>query len=115
MKSITQTHHCSFRGLMPKHNRFCIFVALVIFCVHWETDGAETVTLAPHTFTIPEGYELKRVAAPPLVQRPIHMCFDEDGVLYVTDSSGNTDKAPAQLNDPQHRMLRLVDRDGDGV
>ena len=38
-----------------------------------------------------------------------------DGVLYVTDSSGNTDKAPVQLKDPQHRVLRLVDRDGDGT
>jgi len=80
-----------------------------------ETDGAETVSLAPHAFTIPEGYVLKRVAVPPLVQRPIHMCFDVDGVLYVTDSSGNTDSAPAQLKNPQHRVLRLVDRDGDGV
>ncbi|MCP4506315.1 MAG: c-type cytochrome, partial [Fuerstiella sp.] len=49
------------------------------------------------------------------MKRPIHMCFGEEGVLYVTDSSGNTDKAPVQLKDPQHRVLRLVDRDGDGV
>ena len=68
-----------------------------------------------HQFTVPEGYVLKRVAAPPLVQRPIHMGFDNDGVLYVTDSSGNTDPAPTQLKDPQHRVLRLVDRDADGV
>ena len=100
---------------MPKNNSFCVFVALAICCVLRETDGAETVSLAPHTFIIPEGYELKRVAAPPLVQRPIHMYFDVDGVLYVTDSSGNTDKAPDQLKDPQHRVLRLVDHDGDGV
>ena len=45
----------------------------------------------------------------------MHMCFDNEGVLYVTDSSGNTDKAPIQLKDPQHRVLRLVDRDGDGI
>ncbi len=77
--------------------------------------GVEKVTFAPHTFTIPAGYALKRVAAPPLVERPIHMCFDDEGALYVTDSSGNTDKAPAQLKDPKHRVLRLVDRDGDGV
>ena len=76
---------------------------------------ADTVTIAPHTFTIPDGFELKRVAAPPLVRRPMHMFFDADGSLYVTDSSGNTDKAPKQLNDPQHRVLRLVDRDGDGI
>ena len=43
------------------------------------------------------------------------MGFDEAGVLYVTDSSGNTDKAPVQLKNPSHRILRLVDRDGDGV
>ena len=84
-----------------------------LFCPH--ELGAKKVTIAPHTFTIPEGYVLKRVAAPPLVQRPIHMAFDNGGVLYVTDSSGNTDKAPVQLKDPKHRVLRLVDRDGDGV
>lgn len=73
------------------------------------------VHLAPHHFTIPEGYELTRVAGPPLVQRPIHMCFDVNGDLYVTDSSGNTDKAPVQRKNPQHRVLRLIDRDGDGI
>ena len=90
---------------------------LLIFAAsaNLRTDAAETVTIAPHTFTIPDGFELKQVAAPPLVQRPLHMCFDHDGVLYVTDSSGNTDKAPIQLKDPEHRVLRLVDRDGDGI
>ncbi len=77
--------------------------------------GVEKVKFAPHTFTLPDGYTLKRVAAPPLVQRPIHMYFDVDGTLYVTDSSGNTDKAPKQLKNPSHRILRLIDREGDGV
>lgn len=100
---------------MFTNSRLSIWIVLAIFYAHWETARAETVSLAPHTFTIPVGYELKCVAAPPLVQRPIHMCFDNQGVLYVTDSSGNTKKAPAQLKDPQHRVLRLVDRDGDGI
>ena len=77
--------------------------------------GAEKVTLGPHTFSLPVGYTLKAVATAPLVERPIHMCFDEEGALYVTDSSGNSDKAPVQIKDPKHRILRLVDRDGDGV
>ncbi|MCP4847550.1 MAG: dehydrogenase, partial [Verrucomicrobiaceae bacterium] len=75
----------------------------------------EKISYPPHTFTLPDGYSLEQVAAPPLVQRPIHMSFDENGVLYVTDSSGNTDNAPAQLKDPSHRILRLVDKDGDGT
>jgi hypothetical protein len=77
--------------------------------------SVEKAKFPPHTFTLPDGYVLKRVAAPPLVKRPIHMYFDVDGSLYVTDSSGNTDKAPKQLKNPRHRILRLVDRDGDGV
>jgi|GEM_PF-308344 len=76
---------------------------------------AGEIEIAPHTFTVPDGYELKQVAAPPLVLRPIHMIFDDQGVLYVTDSSGNTANAPSQFKDPKHRILRLVDRDGNGV
>ena len=44
--------------------------------------GVETVKFPPHTFTLPDGYALKQVAAPPLVQRPIHMYFGVDGSLY---------------------------------
>ena len=77
--------------------------------------GAEKITLAPHTFSLPKGYTLKPVAAAPLVERPIHMCFDEEGALYVTDSSGASRQAPVQVKDPTHRILRLTDRDGDGV
>ncbi|MBK1877460.1 PVC-type heme-binding CxxCH protein [Pelagicoccus mobilis] len=69
----------------------------------------------PHTFTLPDGYELELVAPPPLVERPMHMYFDEDGSLYVTDSSGDSQKAPLQLSNPSHRILRLVDTDGDGL
>ena len=95
--------------------RFCLCLGLAALCFQQGTDAEETVVLTPHTFSIPSGYELKRVAEPPLVKRPIHMCFDKHGALYVTDSSGNTDKAPIQLKDPEHRVLRLVDHDGDGI
>ena len=96
-------------------NRLYVLIAVAVLCFHSEADATETVSLGPHTFTIPDGYELKQVAAPPFVQRPIHMCFDVNGVLYVTDSSGNTQKATVQINNPKHRVLRLVDRDGDGT
>jgi putative membrane-bound dehydrogenase-like protein len=75
----------------------------------------EEISFPPHTFNLPEGYTLTSVAATPLVERPIHMCFDDEGALYVTDSSGDSRKAPVQVKDPTHRIRRLVDRDGDGV
>lgn len=95
--------------------RSSLLVSLICLLLQAAPVCAVEVAIEPHTFTIPEGYTVTRVAEPPLVQRPIHMEFDHDGVLYVTDSSGNTDKAPVQLKDPQHRILRLVDHDGDGV
>ena len=72
--------------------------------------GIETVKFDPHTFSLPDGYNLKQVAPPPLVKRPIHMYFDVDGSLYVTDSSGNTDKAPKQLKNPA--LKGLVEPEG---
>ena len=68
----------------------------------------------PHTFTVPDGYTVEKVAAAPLVERPINMARDEAGALYVSDSSGSNEKPDAQLKNPTHRVLRLVDKDGDG-
>lgn len=77
--------------------------------------GEEQITVEPHQFTLPAGYSIGLAVPSTLVPRPIHMAFDNEGVLYVTDSSGNTDKAPVQLSDPKHRVLRVIDRDGDGI
>ena len=52
------------------------------------------VTLKTHTFTLPEGFEIELVAGPPLVNRPIVADFDEQGRLYVADSSGSNEKVP---------------------
>jgi len=93
----------------------CLILQAFFFFSFLSVHGVEKAKFSPHTFTLPDGYALKQVAAPPLVKRPIHMYFDVDGSLYVTDSSGNTDKAPKQLKNPTHRVLRLVDRDGDGT
>ena len=67
-----------------------------------------------HKFTVPDGLVIEEVAAAPLVDRPINMAFDETGALYVTDSSGSNEKPDAQVKNPTHRVLRLVDKDGDG-
>ena len=94
---------------MPHMNhlhRIALCLSVCVGVIPNVTVDAETVLLKPHKFTVAEGFELERVAGPPLVRRPIHMCFDTDGSLYVTDSSGNTDKAPVQLKDPKHRVLR---------
>ena len=60
------------------------------------------------------GFSVERVAGPPLVNRPIVADFDDDGRLYVADSSGSNDKVDKQLEERPHRIVRLEDTDGDG-
>ena len=66
------------------------------------------------TFTLPDGFEIERVAGPPLVDRPIVADFDERGRLYVADSSGSNDPVGKQLAEKPHRVVCLIDDDGDG-
>ncbi|HEY8549200.1 MAG TPA: PVC-type heme-binding CxxCH protein [Vicinamibacterales bacterium] len=71
-------------------------------------------TAAGPRLTVPAGFEVERVAGPPLVDRPIVADFDEQGRLYVADSSGSNDKVERQLAEKPHRIVRLEDTDGDG-
>jgi putative membrane-bound dehydrogenase-like protein len=69
---------------------------------------------ATQTFAVPDGFEVELVAGPPLVDRPVSASFDEQGRLYVTDSSGSNDKPDKQLEERPHRVVRLEDTHGDG-
>ena len=71
-------------------------------------------TVADQVLTVPPGFEVERVAGPPIVDRPIVADFDEEGRLYVADSSGSNDRVEKQLADKPHRIVRLEDKNGDG-
>ena len=66
-------------------------------------------------FTVPEGFTIELVAGPPLVERPITAAFDDQGRLYVSDSSGSNDPIQQQLEEKTHRIIRLDDTDHDGI
>lgn len=76
--------------------------------------AAETVQLNGHAFQLPDGFAIEQIAGPPLVDRPITADFDEQGRLYVSDSSGSNDPVKKQLEEKPHRIVRLEDTDGDG-
>src|SRR5439155_12411773 len=71
-------------------------------------------TQADPVLTVPAGFEVERVAGPPLVNLPIVADFDDEGRLYVADLSGSNDKVEKQLADKPHRIVRLEDKNGDG-
>ena len=92
----------------------CAVLALVAAeCARGAQETA-SFTFATQTLTVPAGFTVELVAAPPRVNRPISIAFDDEGRLYATDSSGLSDKSDKQFEQKPHRIVRLVDRDGDG-
>lgn len=93
-----------------------LLIVLTIFGCRWHSNVcADEVKLNGHTFTVPEGFEVIPIAGPPLVDRPISAAFDENGFLYVTDSSGSNDPVEVQVETRPHRVVRLEDSNDDGI
>lgn len=89
--------------------RLVVFSSLAALTAH-----AAEFAVGGRTLVVPEGFEVELAAGPPLVERPISADFDEQGRLYITDSSGSNDKVEKQLAEKPHRVVRLEDSDGDG-
>ncbi|MFM1943242.1 MAG: hypothetical protein RI897_2224 [Verrucomicrobiota bacterium] len=79
------------------------------------TSAAAQFSFPNQTLTVPDGFTVELVAAPPLALRPMMADFDEQGRLYVADSSGSNDPVAQQLEDKPHRIVRLEDTNHDGI
>jgi putative membrane-bound dehydrogenase-like protein len=76
--------------------------------------SAATFKIDNRTFTLPDGFAIEKIAGPPLVDRPITADFDEQGNIYIADSSGSTAPTKQQLEQKPHRIVKLTDSDGNG-
>ena len=88
--------------------RFTLPVLLLAAC------SGPDLTVPEH-LTVADGFTLEVAAGPPLVERPMIIDADEQGRLYVAESSGSNDPTAEQVKDPDHMILRIEDTDGDGV
>src|ERR1700685_2284426 len=59
---------------------------------------ADSTTLDGQVVTLPPGFAIEVVARPPLVNRPVTGALDEEGRLYVSDSSRSNDDAREQIH-----------------
>src|SRR5436190_616345 len=97
-------------------SRLVLLIVLVPVAVWAQSPAAvNTVALDGHNFTVPPGFTIERAAGPPLINLPIVADFDERGRLYVAEAGGAITKPEVQEQKPAHRIVRLVDVDGDGV
>ena len=85
----------------------------LLWATGWAAHAAE-VKLNGHTFTLPDGFEIEVGRRAAAGRSADHGRFDEQGRLYVADSSGSNDKVDEQLAEKPHRIVRLEDTDGDG-
>ncbi len=68
----------------------------------------------PLSLTVPDGFVVEVVAAPPLVGHPMMAGFDERGRLFIAESAGfNLDEKALEAKRPNFiRMLEDTDSDG---
>jgi len=78
-------------------NRLALILSCSVAISFVQPARSATFKFPNQTLTVPDGFEVQLVAGPPLVDRPISADFDEQGRLYVTDSSGSNDKIEKQL------------------
>lgn len=92
------------------------FLAGILFTIGFTSRiaVAETGTAPPHVLNVPSGFTIELVAGAPLTERPIVASFDDEGRLYVAESSGSNDPVDKQLAERPHRIARLEDTDEDG-
>jgi putative membrane-bound dehydrogenase-like protein len=68
----------------------------------------------PVELHVPKGFEVERIAAPPLTSHPMLACFDDRGRLYVCESTGVNADAAVLAESPPHDIRLLEDTDADG-
>src|SRR5437868_11529992 len=91
-----------------------LFVVLVASTAANSIHAADTAPISPPLPKVPDGFSIELAAGPPLVERPIVAAFDDEGRLYVAESSGSNAPVQKQLEEKPHRIVRLEDTDGDG-
>lgn len=77
--------------------------------------NADSFDFNGSVFHTAPGFEVEIVAGPPITERPICAVFDDQGRLYVAESSGSNAPVTQQLEERPHSILRLEDTDNDGV
>jgi len=82
------------------------------FADHVRTTDFQTPEEEMAGFTVPEGFEISLFASEPDITKPINMEFDDQGRLWVTQSSEYPIAAGQGAG--RDRITILEDRDGDG-
>ena len=77
--------------------------------------GAPPALRGLESVKVPDGFEVSIAAKPGLVRYPMLGTVDNQGRIFMCESSGKTMKTPEMSADPNYVVSMLTDTDGDGV
>lgn len=99
-----------------KHITHACLVAFVL--IEWMvlfTGCSKKQTAIADGLRVPEGYSIEKVAGAGLLSYPMFASFDNEGRLFVVESSGKTTSTEDVLSNPTFMVHLLEDKNGDGV
>jgi len=76
---------------------------------------AESQPAGLTSLQVPKGFTVELVAGPELVSYPMFATLDDNGRLFLCESSGKSLTDEEMAANPQYRVTVLEDHDGDGV
>lgn len=90
-----------------------LIVLLLLHSCQPKEDLYEDISL--DEFILEDGFQIELVAAEPLLESPVAMCFDDKGRIWVAEMPGYMrDLAGSEEYAPDGRIVILEDTDGDG-
>ncbi|MGV3502571.1 MAG: PVC-type heme-binding CxxCH protein [Adhaeribacter sp.] len=100
----------------PGAGKFIGFIALlgaVLWIGGWKK--AEPASDGLEAYKVPEGFRVEQAVAPGLLSYPMFATLDNQGRLFVIESSGKTTSTEEVLKNPTFQVRLLEDKDADGL
>jgi len=102
----------SSSDLLPKSY---LLLALLLACWNYSPSFATGQSVDVHAeFTLASGFSMEPVASAPLTKWPTLVDWDSAGNLLVVESGGVAHPIQEHNQKALHRLVRLIDDDGDG-
>jgi putative membrane-bound dehydrogenase-like protein len=98
-----------------KHEPGLWFMMRLLFVILLFANCSKKKPVITDGLRVPEGYTIEKVAGADLLSYPMFASFDNNGRLFVFESSGKTTNTEDVLANPTFVVRVLEDEDGDGV
>ncbi len=105
-----------FSSFIKRKDRLAVPVVLFCTALFFASCGQpNTDNATVGGLQVPEGYTIEEVVSPDLISYPMFASFDDQGRLFVFESTGvNTMGTEEMLKNPTYHIRLLEDSDGDG-